>query len=392
MARRRREPTIEVREHACADGSMTEMWSVRYYDAAGARRRLRCASREEADFERARLVLADARGEPVAWSLVAADDGAGLTLAGFWPMYRADAESRLARSTLREYERIWDRRLGPRFGGLALDAIRPRLISERRAELLADGVGAEAVRYAMVPLQAMFTLAIERGEAQANPVRVVRKPRQGRQRAIEPLAPEDIERLRAVLLDERDHRSATLVSVLAYAGLRPGEALGLEWRHVRDRTLLIEQAVSDGRLKRQKTNRIYRTVDLLEPLVEDLAEWKAASCTGRFVFPRPDGEPWRTDDWNNWRNRHFHPAAARAGLGRPRPYDLRHAFASLLIREQRTSVVELAEQLGHAPTMTLNRYTHVFREHRRSEPIDAGQWIRAARIAAGRVVTDACDR
>ena len=40
--------------------------------------------------------------------------------------------------------------------------------------------------YAMVLLQAMFTLAIEWGEAQANPVSVVRKPRQGRQRAIEP--------------------------------------------------------------------------------------------------------------------------------------------------------------------------------------------------------------
>jgi hypothetical protein len=54
--------------------------------------------------------------------------------------------------------------------------------------------------------------------------------------------------------------------------------------------------------------------------------------------------------------------------------------------------VELAEQLRHAPTMTLNTYTHVFREHRRSEPVDVGQWIRAARIAAGRGATDACDR
>ena len=34
MARRRREPSIEVREHRCADGSVTEMWSVRHYDVA----------------------------------------------------------------------------------------------------------------------------------------------------------------------------------------------------------------------------------------------------------------------------------------------------------------------------------------------------------------------
>jgi hypothetical protein len=37
--------------------------SVRFY---GARRPLRCASREEADFERARLVLAESRGEAIA--------------------------------------------------------------------------------------------------------------------------------------------------------------------------------------------------------------------------------------------------------------------------------------------------------------------------------------
>ena len=82
MARKRREPTIEVREHRCADGTLTEMWSVRYYDIAGTRRRRRCASREEADFERARLVLAEARGGLVAASPVGAA-GAELTLAGF---------------------------------------------------------------------------------------------------------------------------------------------------------------------------------------------------------------------------------------------------------------------------------------------------------------------
>jgi hypothetical protein len=119
---------------------------------------------------------------------------------------------------------------------------------------------------------------------------------------------------------------------------------------VRDRTLLIEQALSDGRLKRQKTNRTYRTVDLLGPLAEDLREWRPTSqppAPKALVFPRADGEPWRTDDWNNWRNRRFLPAAGRAGLGRLRPYDLRHAFASLLIREQRTSARRTARRRTH---------------------------------------------
>jgi integrase len=188
------------------------------------------------------------------------------------------------------------------------------------------------------------------------------------------------------LLARNDHRSATLVSVLAYAGLRPGEALALQWRHVRENTLLVEQAVSDGELKLQKTGRVYRTVDLLEALAGDLRDWNPAPGPDDFVFPRADGHPWRRDDWSNWRNRVFTSASKRAGIGTPRPYDLRHSFASLLIREQRTSIVELAEQLGHAPTMTLDTYAHVFAEHRRAEPVDIGEWIARARRSASELV------
>ena len=64
-----------------------------------------------------------------------------------------------------------------------------------------------------------------------------------------------------------------MVSVLAYSGLRPGEMLGLEVRHVRDRTLLVEQAVAHGRLKIQRTGRAYRTVDPFDVLRGDLRAW-----------------------------------------------------------------------------------------------------------------------
>ena len=150
------------------------MWSVRYYDATGSCRRLRCGSREEADVERARRVFAESLGQAALVPAAAAEPARGPTLAEFWPVYRGDAEGRLARSTLREYERLWDRRLEPRFGQMTLDAIRPRMVSQWRAQLLRDGVGAEAVRDAMVLLQAMFTLAIEWGETDAT------KPAAGR--------------------------------------------------------------------------------------------------------------------------------------------------------------------------------------------------------------------
>lgn len=387
MARKGSEPAISERSYRLADGTQSRTYSVRYFDGSGVRRRLSCASREEADFERARIVLEQTRGVVSETTAPASSPELepALTVGEFWPTWLGDARSRLTRTTLQQYERIFNAHVAPRFAAAAMDGVRPRMVSQWRAELLDAGVGVESIRRAMVLLGAMFTVAIEWGEAAANPVSVVRKPRQGRRRAVAPLAPEAVELLRAELLRRGSPLSAALVSVLAYAGLRPGEALALEVRHVRDHTILVEQALSDGELKVQKTGRQYRTVDLLGILGDELRE--SMDATGALdpealVFPRADGGVWRGDCWNNWRNRHFHPAAAAAGLGRPRPYDLRHSFASLLIREQRTSIVELAEQLGHAPTMTLNTYAHVFAEHRRQQPVDVEEWVARAREAA----------
>jgi integrase len=90
--------------------------------------------------------------------------------------------------------------------------------------------------------------------------------------------------------------------VLAYAGLRPQEALALEWRHVRDRTLLVERALSDGQLKALKNRRQPRTVELLAPLRDDLAAWRAAPGSAPAtapVFPSRGGTFWRASDWRN---------------------------------------------------------------------------------------------
>lgn len=386
MPRKRPEPAVDVRSYRRSDGTVTKTYSVRYYDATGTRRRTAAPTFEEADFERARLVL-EQMGATGDFAKPSSDSDA-MTLAEFWPVWLADARSRLSPRTIAKHEAQWASRVAPTCGHLSLAEIRPRLVSQWRAELLDEGVGPGAVIKAMGLLQTMFTLATEWGEAELNPVSVVRKPRQRARRAVKPLSPDDVERLRAELLVVGDLQSAALVSVMAYAGLRPGEARGLEVQHIRDTTLLVEQAVSDGELKLQKTGRLYRTVDLLEVLASDLAGYLASeqsrSPGGKgdsLLFARPDGEPWRIDDWRNWRHRHFNPATKRAGLSRPRPYDLRHSFASLMVREQRTSVVELAEQLGHAPTMTLNTYAHVFAEHRRAEPVEANAWIAAARAS-----------
>jgi integrase len=81
---------------------------------------------------------------------------------------------------------------------------------------------------------------------------------------------------------------------------------------------------------------------------------------------------------SNWRRPLFAPAAAAAGLERIRPYDLRHSFVSLLLDEG-ASVVEVARQAGHSPTMALSTYAHVIEELEGAEQRPAEAVIREAR-------------
>jgi integrase len=74
--------------------------------------------------------------------------------------------------------------------------------------------------------------------------------------------------------------------------------------------------------------------------------------------------------------------AESVGIDGARPYDLRHAFASLLIHEGRLSVVEIAAQLGHDPTVCLDTYAHVMAEQDGGERTSAEEQIAAARRAS----------
>jgi hypothetical protein len=64
------------------------------------------------------------------------------------------------------------------------------------------------------------------------------------------------------------------------------------------------------------------------------------------------------------------------------PDDLRHSYISLLVAQGAT-VVEVAQQAGHTPTMALSTYAHLFDEHDRDGNRSAEELIRAARAAQG---------
>jgi integrase len=286
------------------------------------------------------------------------------TLAVFVEEYwRVHAVPNLAPKTREVYKRVWAKHVLPRLGDLSLRAITPAVVNLQLVEPMRRArAGEPVILKTLTMLQSVMALAVlHHGDVvPANPVRAVRKPKQSRRDAV-PIWPTVIETMRAGL----SQRDATIVSVLAYGGLRPEEMLALLWADVREDTLVVERALADGQVRGDdRRKRHDRVVRLLTPLAKDLAEWCLASgrpAGTQLVFPRADGTPWREHDWRNWRRRVYQPAARTVGLAAPRPYDLRGSFVSLLIHEGR-SVVDVAEQAGHTAETCLRHYARLFRD------------------------------
>jgi integrase len=200
----------------------------------------------------------------------------------------------------------------------------------------------------------------------------VKKPEAKRARKVTPLTVEQVEKMRHWMLANRTRTDATMLSILAYAGLRPGEALALTWAHVTT-TLHVERAVSLGEIRQTKTG-VVRFVPIVAALADDIEAFRAEAADTSpeaLLFPSPagTGKPWSNDDWQNWRRRVFRPAAEAIGLEGVRPYDCRHTYVSLRIH-QRDTAVEIAHDVGHAPTMTFDTYAHVINEYRGRERRD----------------------
>ena len=279
------------------------VWAVRWRDASGRQRsRVFDRKRDAAIFEaevkrRARLgdlAAMDAGREPL-------DDYVTKT---WGPSHAAH----LAARTRQTYSCMYDRHISPELGGVPLREIDAERVAVFQGKLVRAGVGPHAIRKAMMLLGAILQRAAEGRRIAYNPQRVVRRVPMPMAPEVRPLAPITIERMRAAAASERE---AAILSVLGYAGLRPGELRILRWGHVRSRTLLVTA---------EKTRR-RRTVRLLEPLVEDLRAWRKRSGNPpdhALVFPGERGGVWSANAFEKWRRRRF-AALLAAGWSRRRP-------------------------------------------------------------------------
>ncbi len=332
------------------------------------------------------------RGEPVPRS-------GRETLAVAYLQWKELRAPLLARKTLDTYEAVWDAHIKGRhdYHMLAEWVSNPQLFEELTADMRTRGVGNAAQRKVLVVMSSVFKAAAQWNKIGVNPVLAVVKPPGTRDRIPHPFPPLVVERIRGMMIQRQTRGTlggglpdACLVGLMAYAGLRPGEALALEWRDIGDRTITVDKAVSLGEQGPTKTGGA-RVVPLASPLAADLRalrEKKYRPQDYQLVFPNHEDKHWSPSQYNNWRNRVWKKAMGAVSginpsqprLAKARPYDCRGSFVSLQLRAG-ASPLEVAQWAGHSPQIMFRHYAHVIDELVGQPTVPAAEQIEHARRA-----------
>lgn len=265
----------------------------------------------------------------------------------------------LSEKTYQNYRNRWKHIEGHPIALMPLRAIGPEEVESLKTDLLTAGVGREMVRSVLALGQQIMERAVRFGRIRSNAFKAVDKPKVRRGRRVRPISPLGVERIRG----EMNVSDALLVSVIAYSGLRPGEVRAQVWREIEARRIEVENGTNpDGSLKPTKTEE-ERSVRLVRALADDYASARVAlgdPPDSARVFLTADGRAWTEEDWRNFAKR-FKAATRRAGVDIRRPYDLRHAAASLWLHEG-ISIVQVAKWLGHDAKTLMGVYAHVIED------------------------------
>jgi integrase len=300
-----------------------------------------------------------------------------LTVQDYLQRWLADyVETNLAPKTLEMYRQIITGHVLPALGQVPLTGLRPQQLQGWYTELLeggrTDGAGGlsrrTVLRYHQV-LHAALRQAVRWQLLVRNPADAVEPPRPPRRELQVPDAAE----VRALLAAADGTPYGPLVRLAILTGMRRGELLGLRWGDVDlDAAVLhvqqsAQRITGQGMIFRQPKTRLSRRAIALSPVaVALLRQHRRRQAETRLlagsayedhglVFTSGLGSP--VEPGNLLRG--WTKIIAVAGTPHVRFHDLRHAHATLLLRQGVHPKI-VSERLGHASiAITLDTYSHV---------------------------------
>jgi integrase len=352
-------------------------WWV-FINHQGRRRAKRCASKRAAELAADKIDAALKLGHT---EVLAPHPAAMPTFAEYAEKWIRSIEStQIREGTAVDYRIRLRVRLVPLIGSLPLTAITRERVRQCLTELATTGnrltprkrpLARETLKVTLSLLHSVLARAVEDGLIARNPAtglaREIRSTPAAEATEVEVFTREELGRLLTAAEQDWPEWHPFLLT-LARAGLRLGEAIGLEWRDVDfDQRVLIVRRSVNHRLRRMSApkNGKGRRVDISRQLAASLAAHRslqgaeailAGIALPERVFSTPPGEPIRDD---SFRRDVWARLLKRAALRYRKPHVLRHSFASLLI-EAGEPLTYVQRQLGHhSPAFTLEVYGHL---------------------------------
>jgi integrase len=305
---------------------------------APSRRRKWLAAAVEADIDRG------------AW----VDPAAGQVTVKEWSdRWLEAASAHLKIKTHAGYRSLIKTKINPSLGHLPLSAVKPITISEWISELRRSGFSPSRIRQSYRVLSQIMRSAVENELIISSPCRGVRLPRMPQ------TEPHILTEAQAdLVISHAVSPHDLLVMLLAYAGLRIGEAFALRRRSfdLDAGTVIISESLVEiqGQLSFDTPkNHQKRTVQLPDFVVARARELIPGSDVEptTLLFPTGSGVP---QHLNAWRRTYFDPAVKAAGLKDVTPHDLRASHATWVAA--RHGVMAAAARLGHAHASVTTRH------------------------------------
>jgi len=275
-----------------------------------------------------------------------------LTFGQFLELYMKAKEKSLKPSTVHDYEITFRLHVLPTFADTPIDTIKPLDVQAWLDSLdLSRATCAKTYRY----FRAAMRYAEDMELLNQQPCRKIILPR-AEQKEINFLEPSEI----AAVLEQLEEPDRTLISVLAYSGMRTGEAQALQWKNIsfRNHTIAIEKSWNPyNGIDTPKSKASRRSVPLLphlENILRDFYKRQGSPAPDAFLFF--DGKKAIEVRWR------FKSALEKANLPIVSVHSLRHGFASLLL-SRGASVKVVQRCLGHgSAVLTLSVYSHLLKD------------------------------
>ncbi|MFB7643592.1 tyrosine-type recombinase/integrase [Streptomyces sp. NPDC056084] len=265
----------------------------------------------------------------------------------------AAVSPQLKHKTQASYRSLINSLINPALGDRELSSLRPIAITEWVASMNAKGLSASRIRQAYRVLSQVMRSAVENDMIAQTPCRGVRLPRMPQ---TEPHILTPLEASRVVRSADKPHD--LLIALLAYAGLRVGEAFALRRVDIdaEGGFVLVDEnlAEANGKLvfDTPKTHQ-KRLLRIGPSLVKRLTAHLATLSGGddALLFTTPAGKPLR---YNQWRKAYFDPAVLAAGLRDVTPHDLRASHGTWVA--DKYGVMTAAHRLGHSNASVTTRH------------------------------------